>query len=99
MTTPIGYSNKARADLLDIWTYIGTHNPDAADRQIDRIAQSIARFQDFPEVGHARDDAGRDVKVIVKDSYLIIYRYNRAGGQITIERILHGRRDLSSALA
>ena len=90
------YSNAARADLVEIWLHIAADSIAAADRQIDRIADAIARLTDFPEIGHAREDAGSDVRLLLQDSYLVLYRYCETEALVVIERIVHGRRDLTA---
>lgn len=95
MSVDTRYSNAARADLVDIWLHIAADSIAAADRQIDRIENAIARLTDFPEIGHAREDAGPGVRLLLQDSYLVLYRYREAEALVVIERIVHGRRDLS----
>ncbi|WP_066531451.1 type II toxin-antitoxin system RelE/ParE family toxin [Erythrobacter sp. CCH5-A1] len=96
MSRTTRYAHAARADLLDIWLHIASDDPSAADRQIDRIENAIARLIDFPEIGHAREDAGPGVRLLLQDSYLVIYRYRKAQALVVIERIVHGRRDVGS---
>jgi toxin ParE1/3/4 len=95
MNVDTRYSNAARADLVDIWLHIAADSIAAADRQIDRIENAIARLTDFPEIGHAREDAGAGVRLLLQDSYLVLYRYREAEALVVIERIVHGRRDLT----
>jgi toxin ParE1/3/4 len=95
MNVDTRYSNAARADLVDIWLHIAADSIAAADRQIDRIENAIARLTDFPEIGHAREDAGPGVRLLLQDSYLVLYRYREAEALVVIERIVHGRRDLT----
>ncbi|NBB25871.1 type II toxin-antitoxin system RelE/ParE family toxin [Porphyrobacter sp. SLTP] len=95
MSVDTRYSNAARADLVDIWLHIAADSIAAADRQIDRIENAIARLTDFPEIGHAREDAGPGVRLLLQDSYLVLYRYREAEALVVIERIVHGRRDLT----
>ena len=47
------------------------------------------------EIGHAREDAGPGVRLLLQDSYLVLYRYREAEALVVIERIVHGRRDLT----
>jgi toxin ParE1/3/4 len=98
MTAQTRYARAARADLLAIWTHIAQDDPAAADRQIDRIEVAITQLQDFPEIGHARDDAGAGVKLLLQDQYLVIYRHDRAKAMVTIERVVHGRRNLDGLI-
>jgi toxin ParE1/3/4 len=98
MSVDIRYSNAARADLIEMWLHIATDSIAAADRQIDRIDRieyAIARLTDLPEIGHAREDAGPGVRLLLQDSYLVLYRYREAEALVVIERIVHGRRDLT----
>jgi toxin ParE1/3/4 len=95
MSVDTRYSNAARADLVDIWMHIAADSIAAADRQIDRIENAIARLTDFPEIGHAREDAGPGVRLLLQDSYLVLYRYRQTEALVVIERIVHGRRDLT----
>ena len=96
MSVDTRYSNAARADLVDIWMHIAADSIAAADRQIDRIEDAIARLTDFPSIGHAREDAGPGVRLLLQDSYLVLYRYHQAEALVVIERIVHGRRDLTA---
>jgi toxin ParE1/3/4 len=96
MTARTCYSNAARADLVDIWLHIAAEDVAAADRQIDRLEEAIARLRDFPGIGHVREDAGPGVKLLLQDSYLVIYRHSEAEALVVIERIVHGRRDLGA---
>jgi len=94
MTVRTRYSHAARSDLVDIWLHIAADDVTAADRQMDRLEAAIALLRDFPGLGHAREDAGPGVKLLLQDSYLVIYRHREADALVVIERIVHGRRDL-----
>ena len=96
MSVDTRYSNAARADLVDIWLHIAADSIAAADRQIDRIEDAIARLTDFPRIGHAREDAGPGVRLLLQDSYLVLYRYRHTEALVVIERIVHGRQDLTA---
>ncbi|WP_017664588.1 type II toxin-antitoxin system RelE/ParE family toxin [Porphyrobacter sp. AAP82] len=96
MSRTARHAHAARADLLDIWLHIALDDPLAADRQIDRIENAIGRLIDFPEIGHAREDAGPGVRLLLQDSYLVIYRYRKEQALVVIERIVHGRRDVGN---
>lgn len=89
------YSQAARADLLDIWLHIAGDDVTAADSQLGRLEAAVTRLRDFPDIGHHREDAGRGLRVLLQDSFLIIYRHEPDARLITIERIVHGKRNLS----
>lgn len=54
----IGYDfhPEARADLDQIYDYIGEDSPDAADRVIAEVLAAIRALVSFPRRGHKRTD-------------------------------------------
>ncbi|WOE76187.1 type II toxin-antitoxin system RelE/ParE family toxin [Alterisphingorhabdus coralli] len=89
------WSRVAENDLDEIWYSIAVDDPDAADRQLDRILSVLLKLQDYPEMGRARDDIAPDLRGIAKDNYLILYWANRKMEQVKIMRILHAKRDIA----
>lgn len=87
---------KAQDDLLEIWLYIAKDNVTAADRLLDRIASKCAGLADFPEIGPAREDIGRRVRVLTVGNYVVLYRTNK--DRVDIVRVVHGARDLRDFL-
>ena len=47
---------EAFADLNEIWEFIATDNPEAADRVLDEIHDAIRALVCFPQLGHTRAD-------------------------------------------
>jgi plasmid stabilization system protein ParE len=95
------YSVKALRDLDAIWDYYADEyqNVDAAVKIIDAITADIEQLADFPELGPplssiADVDAG--YRFLVTGNYLSFYRID--GADISIDRILYGRRDYLSVL-
>jgi plasmid stabilization system protein ParE len=91
----------ARADLWDIWHYIGVKNfnPAAADRLWQDIEDACAELAQKPSLGHSRRDLTPDRKVLfyrVRDHYLVIYL--RDTDPLQIARVLHGARDVKREL-
>jgi toxin ParE1/3/4 len=89
-------SKAAKADLVDLWLYIASENPEAADRQISRIEETVDRLSDFPRLGPARDDVSKGVRGLVVNRHLVLYRVREAEKQIELLRVIDGRRDLSA---
>ena len=85
-------TDRAEADLEDIWVHIAHDSPAAATRFINRILERCERLADMPGTGRLRTDLGPELRSVVVGSYLIIYR--RIQGGIEIVRVLHGRRNL-----
>jgi|CXWL01.1.fsa_nt_gi toxin ParE1/3/4 len=89
-------SNAAKVDLINIWLYIAPENHDAADRQINRIEEAVGRLSNFPRLGPARHDVGSEVRGLVVNRYLVIYRIRESAKQVELLRVIDGRRDLAA---
>jgi toxin ParE1/3/4 len=92
----LSYTAQAEADLTDVWLYIAQDNPEAADRQLDRIEEACLRLAAFPQLGAARPDIAEGLRYFVVGSYLIFYRIVDAGAEIV--RVVFGSRDLARLL-
>ena len=95
------YSVKARRDLDAIWDYYidEYQNVDSAVKIIDAITADIDQLADFPELGPPLSsiaDVDVGYRFLVTGDYLSFYRIN--GADISIDRILYGRRDYLSVL-
>lgn len=83
--------HEAYADLDDVWEHIAAHNPDAADRVIEEIFESIRRLPSFPDQGHVRPDlTSRLVRFQRVRDFLIAYAPQEQ--PLLILAIVHGRR-------
>jgi toxin ParE1/3/4 len=87
-------TDRAEADLEDIWIHIARDSPVNATRFITRILERCERLADMPATGRSRGDLGPDLRSVALGNYLIIYRPIEDG--IEIVRVLHGRRDLDA---
>ena len=86
----------ADADLDDVWLYVARDSMAAADRLVARLMEASRPLRDFPELGIARDDLSPGLRALQVGAYLLFY-FRRPEG-ITIERILHGSRDIQGDL-
>jgi toxin ParE1/3/4 len=89
----VSFTRHARSDLLDLWTYIASQNPAAANRTYDRIAERCHLLRDHPRLGPARPEIAEGARAIVVERWLVIYRLTEDGAQVV--RIVDGARDLS----
>ena len=89
-------SHEARTDLIDIWSYIAAENPDAADRQIDKIEAIFNRLREYPMLGAKRDDINAGLRGFTRDHYLILYQLDEFRESVQIIRVVHGMRDLAA---
>jgi toxin ParE1/3/4 len=47
----VGWTTIAELELDEVWTFIATDSPDAADRTIERIRHSASLLADYPSLG------------------------------------------------
>ena len=85
------FSHKSKQDLDDIWDYLADFSEDAADKQIDRIAEKCRFLRAMPNIGLERDDLVEGLRRVLEGSYVIFYRV--FDERIEIVRILQNRQD------
>lgn len=87
----------AREDLLEIVDYIREDSPEAAQRVLRKLQDSMRRLARTPGMGHLREDLSDEpLRFWPVYSYLIIYRLETRPLQIV--RVLRGTRDIKSLL-
>ena len=85
---------EAERDLLSIWRYIASGNPQAATtRTLLTIEEKCALLADNPKLGPSRPDIAPDLRYFTVGSYLILYHEISDG--VEIVRVLHGVRNLN----
>ncbi len=93
----------AEEDLINIWIYIARDNPNAADKVLEAVYQTLQTLLKMPEIGtkyqsYRRKLAGiRFIPVKNYKSYVVYYRSTDKGIEIT--RVLHSRMKKESRLA
>jgi len=88
----IRITNEAKADLIDIWSYISQNNESAADAQIDKITDKFDELLANPLMGRERIDITPVVRSFPVGNYLIFYQLVEEG--IEIARVIHGARNI-----
>jgi toxin ParE1/3/4 len=82
---------EAFADLDDIRDLIAQENPDAADRVISEIFDTIRGLVPFPHQGHRRPDlSSRPLRFTLVREYLIAYAPDEE--PLWVVAVVHGRR-------
>jgi toxin ParE1/3/4 len=82
---------EAFSDLDDIRGYIAQQNPDAADRVITEIFDTIRRLVPFPHQGHGRPDlTSRPLHFTLVRQYLIAYAADEK--PLWVVAVMHARR-------
>lgn len=85
-------SDAARSDLDEIWFYIASDNPDAADKLIRSVVSRFSMLATAPEIGRLREGLAPRLRSFAVGNYVIFYRAIDNG--VEIARVLHGARDL-----
>ncbi|MBI4026161.1 MAG: type II toxin-antitoxin system RelE/ParE family toxin [Verrucomicrobia bacterium] len=85
-------SDRATADLDEIWVFIAGDHFAAADRLIAAIVEKFEILARSPEMGRARHDLIPLLRSFPVGNYVIFYRPMTDG--IEILRVLHGARDI-----
>ncbi len=89
----------ADSDLDEIFDYIMAENPQAADRMLESIMQSLQRLESYPQSGAPlleRSLRKYNFRTTVIDPYIAFYRF--IDNKVLIYRILHGARNYSRLL-
>ena len=74
MSSAYALHPEAFTDLDDIRGYIAQNNPDAADRVITEIFDTVRALVPFPNQGHKRTDlTSRPLRFVLVREYLIAY--------------------------
>lgn len=90
-------SAAARRDLIDIWKYVATASSAVmADNLLAEIDRATLRLAKHPFSGRPRNDIAVGLRSILVSPYLVIYSVTDTA--IEIVRVLHERRDVSSAI-
>lgn len=91
---PIKRSPLAKQDIGGIWLGIALHNRQGATRVVRDIDARIKSLSEFPELGPARPEIARDMRVLIEGKYLILYRIQPSS--IEVVRVVHGARDIET---
>lgn len=87
----IVWTEPARQDLREIFTYIAEENPNAARRLLAEIKERAVLLQSNPQLGRTGRVEGTRELVIVGTQYILPYRLK--GQRIQILAVFHGRRE------
>jgi len=89
---------QVKAELDDIWLYIAVESSslEIADRVVETITDTFLQLSKHPNLGRRRDDIRKGLRSINAGSYVVLYRVE--GDNIRILHVVHGRRDIKSAI-
>jgi toxin ParE1/3/4 len=97
------WSPKAREDLIEIYLYIGSESPSAAERIFQALQSKAESLAVYPRSGARRTDIRPSTRMLVEKPYLILYETHPDSeegriDQVEIVRIVDGRRNLKNLL-
>ena len=88
------WSDAAIADLRDICSYIGHHDPQAAHRMGRCILDHVRILASFPFIGPTYPRGSRSsLREIVFRSYRIFYDVSDASRSVEVLHVWHGARE------
>lgn len=88
------FTPDSRFDLREIALRIAERSPKRAFAYVDEIEARCGHILEFPHAGPPRPQWGIGVRIVIHDSYIIVYRVREPAGQIL--RVVHGARDLDA---
>ena len=80
-------TDRAEADLDELWVFIAGGNQDAADRMVDAILASSRLHVRFPGMGQNRPKVGTGLRNFVVSPYVVFYRLQ--GEIVELIRVIH----------
>jgi antitoxin ParD1/3/4/toxin ParE1/3/4 len=88
-------SGSAKADIVNIISYIRQRNPSAAKRVKAKLRSAMQLLAELPGLGHLREDsADESLRFWSVYSYLIVYRTGTR--PLEVVRVIHGARGLGA---
>jgi plasmid stabilization system protein ParE len=90
---------RAKRDRDEILRYLVKEAGVAVARKFaERFHDSISRLIEMPAYGAPRPELGAECRIIVITPYVLLYEHDLGRDQITVLRILHGRRGITEKL-
>ena len=92
------YTPEAISDIQEIKRYIKNvlHNPTAALRISKTILDACSSLKTFPRLGvsiEGKTGVETDLRMLICEKWIVVYRIEAAEGTISIARVLDGRQD------
>ncbi|MDZ7751442.1 MAG: type II toxin-antitoxin system RelE/ParE family toxin [Gammaproteobacteria bacterium] len=83
----VEWSPLALDRVSDIARYIAKDNPNAAERWVDELFESVERLADFPEIGRVVPEVGvRRIRELIFGAYRVIYSVKDKVEILTVRR-------------
>jgi toxin ParE1/3/4 len=87
----------AEADIYDVQMDLAkAAKIPTAEKYTDLFESLLERLAEYPDSGTPRPNLGKDVRIGVVSPYIVIYRHPEADDTVTVLRVIHGRRNITS---
>jgi len=104
MSRPASLSGRAEADVTNQYRwYLNNADVEVADRFLDAFYRTVKQVAQMPGIGRLRPFRSSELRgtrsIMIREGFgahLIFYRI--AGGGVSVERVMHGARDLERRL-
>jgi toxin ParE1/3/4 len=89
----------AERDITAIFDYLAAEaGSNTAANYAELFRATIARLIDFPGSGSPRPALGPETRIAIVYPYILIYDYIRGDDELVLQRIIHGKRDITEQL-
>lgn len=93
----------AKEDLDEIDLYISSNlqNPNAAERLLNRIEESVSKLSKFPYIAPNASDAylsSKGYRKLVIENYLVFYLVDEIHGNVIIMHVIYAAREYQDLL-
>lgn len=89
------FKQRSKDDLLGIFDYIASDNPDAAENFVDDLIATCELLRKQPEMGMQRPNLADHLRMFVHRKYCIYYQHEPGSDTVCIVRVLHPSLDVS----
>lgn len=93
--TDLFISRRAEDELRQIWRYIASESPAAADHLLLKIDDRLQPLRDFPNIGTQRNDIRPGFRMLIEGNYLLLYEYDEPNDAVELIAVVDGRQDLT----
>jgi toxin ParE1/3/4 len=97
------WSDEALEDMMNIYVFIGTNNPDAAERMYTTFEARAKSLLVHPRLGVRRRELTPWARLLIEGNYFIFYRTHPDTdlgdvSAVEIMRVVHAKQDLMRVL-
>ena len=92
MTYKIQYKALAERDIWEIAEYLSEHSLPAVAKFLKMVKSNVESLADMPLM-YPKIDVHREYRKMVVGDYVVVYTVNEQACEISIIRVVHGKRN------